>query len=82
MAASPLSQIRRGSPRAARAAPSTRSGVALDGDRGAVGGDLCHVAAEFVAVEAHRDDRVRARLAGRVAQPLDRLQAASESIFV
>ena len=49
---------------------------ALHRDRGAVGGDLGHVASELVAVEAHRDDRVRAGLARGVAKPLDRLQAA------
>ena len=54
-----------------------RTGVgALHADRGAVGGDLGHVAPELVAVEAHRDDGVRACLPCRVSQALDRLEPA------
>ena len=49
---------------------------ALDADRGPVRRDLGHVAPELVAVEAHGDHRVGARLARRVAQPLDRLEPA------
>src|SRR5262245_15566410 len=52
-----------------------RGRVRLDDDRRAVRHDLGHVAREGAAVEAHRDDRVRAHQRRVLDQPVERLAA-------